>query len=736
MPFFVVNVALATPLRRVFDYLPLTGELRQHYQAGLRVTVPFGSQQLVGVVVSTCNHSDLPLEKLKPIHQRLDNEPLISAQQLELGQWMATYYQCSLGRALELFLPTLLRRGGEVTDAEVQVWITTENPPDVSIKGSKRQALWELFQQQACWPHQELTAQGFSLTHLRGLAGLGLIESQQRLPVPKMPITPQAALRLNDEQHQACRSVAASFGKFKAYLLEGVTGSGKTEVYLQLIQQCLDRGQQALVLVPEIGLTPQTVRRFQARFAAPVALLHSGLNDKERLQGWLQCQRGIARILIGTRSAIFTPLAELGLIIIDEEHDGSFKQQEGVRYSARDFALVRAQKMGIPVLLGSATPTLETLHNALTGKYAYLRLTQRAGHAQMPHMVLQSVLHQPLLEGFAESTLQQMQQHLNAGQQVLVFLNRRGFAPLIACQDCGYKVQCPHCDASLTLHQHPQRLLCHHCDFQQMVPSACPNCFGPRMYDVGVGTEKLSMYLKDMFPEVGLHRVDRDTVRTKQAFDDLYEEIQQGKPSILVGTQMLAKGHHFPAVTLVVILDMDNGLFSSDFRGMEYSAQLIAQVAGRAGRAEQPGVVIIQTLYAQHPQLMRLLNEGYHALALELLEQRQELQLPPYSFMALVRCEAERASEVIELLTQVSHLSKHWLQHHFPQHALPPIRLLGPLPAIMERKAGRFRYQIQLFSDQRKTLHALLTVLAQFLEQSPLAQKLRWHLDVDPVDTL
>lgn len=736
MPFFVVNLALPTPLRRLFDYLPAANELREHYLPGIRVKVRFGNQTLIGVVISTNEHTDVPQEKLRAIEQRLDDTPLLNSDDLELCHWLATYYHHSMGAVLEHFLPSILRRGDELSEAYEAGWqvIQPSNAPD--IRGSKRQALWALFQQQPQWTHSQLTQQGFTLAQLRGLAEQELIQAIQRLPVPLVPTQQQSPLELNPEQQHAVTQVGTHFGHFNASLLEGVTGSGKTEVYLQLIQQCINRGQQALVLVPEIGLTPQTVKRFQARFDVPVALLHSGLNERERLQGWLQCKTGVARILIGTRSAVFTPMPDLGLIIIDEEHDGSFKQQDGLRYSARDFALVRAHKAAVPILLGSATPSLETLHNALSGKYLHLTLTQRAGNAQMPHMTLQSTLHQPLLEGFTESTLQQMHMHIKNGQQVLVFINRRGFAPLVACQDCGHKMQCPHCDASFTLHQYPQRLLCHHCDYQQSVPNSCPNCHGPKMYDVGLGTEKITEYLQDMFPATQLYRVDRDSVRSKQAFDDLYNQIQQGEPCILVGTQMLAKGHHFPDVTLVVILDMDNGLFSSDFRGMEHSAQLIYQVAGRAGRAEIAGEVIIQTLYAQHPQLNLLLSHGYHALALTLLEQRQQLGLPPFNHLVLIRAEAESQAPAIELLNLVRNLAQHWLQHNFSQQPRAPLFTIGPIPAIMERKAGRFRYQLQIHAEQRAPLHALLRNITAFLEQNKQAQRTRWQIDIDPIDTL
>ncbi|MDK2779602.1 MAG: primosomal protein N' [Pseudomonadota bacterium] len=736
MSFFVVDIALPLPLRRTFDYLPADGEAREQYRPGQRVRVEFGRQLLTGVVLATRDHSDVPPKKLRPLLQRLDDAPLIDASSLALCQWLAGYYHHSMGEVLEHMIPTMLRRGSSLAEADERVWIKNQAPPAVTLRGSKQQALWRLFEEQDEWPHSELTSQGFTLAQMRSLADAGLIREQQKLPLPTVISERQKFHTLNAQQQEVLRQISAELGHFRPCLLEGVTGSGKTEVYLRLIEKVLEQGQQALVLVPEIGLTPQTVRRFQARFDVPVALLHSGLNDRERLQGWRQCREGGARILIGTRSAVFTPLPDLGLIIIDEEHDASFKQQDGLRYSARDFALVRAQKAGVPVVLGSATPSLETLHNALSGKYLHAKLTLRAGNARAPGMKLHSILHQPLTAGFAQPVLAQMQKHLSNGKQVLVFINRRGFAPLLACRDCGWMAECRRCDARMTLHHYPPHLHCHHCDFQQGIPAICPNCGSEHVEGVGQGTEKIQDQLSDLFPAFPVRRVDRDTVRTKQAFDNLYDDIHDGGPCILVGTQMLAKGHHFPDVTLVVILDADAGLFSADFRGMEHSAQLICQVAGRAGREDSPGEVWIQTLYADHPQLNLLLDDGYHALALALLQERQSQQLPPYSHMALLRSECEDRGQAQQLLQQARAFMQQWLQQEHSHRHVTPVTLLGPFPAIMERRAGRFRFQLQLYAEERRALHRLADVLVQFLENHKGLNKVRWHLDIDPLDTL
>ena len=743
MPFFVVTIALPVPLRRLFDYLPQAGEAPEHYQPGQRVRVEFGRQVLTGVVIATNDRSDVAADKLKPLLQRLDDQAIVDEQTLQLCQWLSGYYHHSLGEVLELALPTMLRRGCDLNEVNERVWQrqTDTTPPD--IKGAKQQALWQLFQQQPQWAHKELTSRGYTLAQLQRLAELNLINESEQLPLPAIAEQNSQPLPLNSEQQKAVAQIGDHLGSFKPCLLEGVTGSGKTEVYLQLIAKALADHKQVLVLVPEIGLTPQTVGRFRARFDVPVALLHSGLNDRERLQGWRQCKEGLARILIGTRSAIFTPLPDLGLIIIDEEHDASFKQQDGLRYSARDFALVRANKAQVPVLLGSATPSLETLHNALIGKYLHLKLLRRAGDAKPPAMKLHSILHQPLTAGFAQPVLAKMQQHLQRGKQVLVFINRRGFAPLLACRQCGWMAECRRCDARLTLHQNPAHLHCHHCDFQQSIPGHCPSCHSPDIEPLGQGTERIEQHLNQLFPDFPVRRVDRDSVCSKQAFDALFDDIHNGGPCILVGTQMLAKGHHFPDVTMVTILDSDSGLFSADFRGMEHSAQLILQVAGRAGREQDPGEVWIQTLYADHPQLNLLLDSGYHALALSILQERNNQQLPPYSFMALLRAECEDRHQAQQFLQQARGFIQAFQREHHQQHDRQGLRLghegvnlLGPFPAIMERRAGRFRQQLQLFAKERSALHRVAASLVQFLEQQKGFHKVRWHLDIDPLDTL
>jgi primosomal protein N' (replication factor Y) len=744
---YYLRIALPVPLRRQFDYLPLANTAASDYEIGSRVRVPFGRQQLIGFVLSIVTETAVPVEKLKPITESLDSGTLVSPNILELCEWLSGYYHHPLGEVLDLAIPVLLRKGGQISDIAEPHWRTLLNAASAvnvsAITGKKQLALWQLFQQQSHWRHKDLTQQGYAKAQLDRLSILGLIEPYLQLPVPQCGPASQSALTLNSEQVSAVDKISEQLGKFHVALLDGITGSGKTEVYLQLIAKTITQGKQALVLVPEIGLTPQTLRRFQARFDVPVVMMHSNLNDKERLIAWHQCNQNQAKILIGTRSAIFTPLPSLGLIIIDEEHDGSFKQQDGLRYNARDFAIKRAHKESLPIVLGSATPALETLHNAYIRRYSHHKLTIRAGNAKPPRMKLHSILHQPLEFGLALPVVDKIKQHLSAGQQVMIFINRRGFAPTLACRDCGWMAECIRCDARMTMHQYPPHMHCHHCDNQVGIPRLCPNCNSMQIEALGQGTERIEENLHQLFPGSDIKRVDRDTVRTKDAFDKLFDEIHKGEPCILVGTQMLAKGHHFPDVTMVVILDADSGLFSADFRGMEKTAQLILQVAGRAGRGDKPGEVWIQTLYADHPQLNLLLEGGYHGLAANLLQERKHIQLPPYSYMALLRTECSDKQLAEQVQNQAREFVQNWLNQYWQGNLLSnneiqadttPVTLLGPFPAPMERRNGRFRQQMQIMSQERNALHRVLDPLSHFLEGLKGIQKVRWNIDIDPVD--
>ena len=529
-------------------------------------------------------------------------------------------------------------------------------------------------------------------------------------------------LTLNKQQALAFSQLLFQEG-FNVWLLEGVTGSGKTEIYLQYIEEILKKGKQVLVLVPEIGLTPQTVRRFQARFNVEIDVLHSNLNDTQRLNVWERARTGQSAIVIGTRSALFTQFSDLGLIILDEEHDGSFKQQDGWRYHARDLGIVLAQKLNIPILLGSATPSLESVNNVQNGKYHHLVLSKRAGNATALRQFVIDLKHQRIQNGLSEPLLQRMQEHLEKGNQVLLFLNRRGFAPVLLCHECGWIDECHHCEKPYTYHQHQRVLRCHHCGAQKTVPMQCGHCGSTHLVTTGLGTEQLEETLKARFPQYNIARIDRDSTARKGKLEGYLEDIQQGKSQILIGTQMLAKGHHFPSVTLVALVNVDNALFSLDFRAEERLAQLYVQVAGRSGRAEKQGELVLQTHYPDHPLLTTLLEKGYQAFAEETLKLRHNMGLPPFSFQALFKAQCRHSEEAENALSQ--------LASFFYEQKIEGLQVLGPIPAPFSKKAGQYRWQLLLQHVSRKQLQAALSRYSPELIKS---SQVRLILDVDPLD--
>ena len=737
LPELILRLALPSPLRRLFDYRAPTGLTRQDLQPGMRLRVPFGRREVVGILVELRNHSEIAPEKLKPALQLLDPHAPLPAAMLKLCLWAAQYYQHSLGDTFSWALPVLLRQGEPAELRQERYWsvIADASPDDPRLQRAPRQreALVTLAQHPHGVAHQLLSQLQLSRDSLELLQDKGLVASEVRRGKPikhQGGWLAQAELPLNTEQASACNAISAGLDSFNTYLLAGVTGSGKTEVYLQLIHQTLKAGKQALVLIPEINLGPQTLERFTRRFNARIVLLHSAVNDRERLDAWLAGRDGEADIIIGTRSALFTPMKCPGLIIIDEEHDASYKQQEGLRYHARDLALVRAHQEDIPIVLGSATPSLESLQNAYNGRYALLRLTQRAGGAQPPRMLRLDIKSRPLDSGISAPMQQAIEQTLQAGQQVLVFLNRRGFAPTLLCHDCGWISQCTHCDARMTLHQRSAELRCHHCGHSQKQPKACPDCHKLDLRPVGAGTERAEERLNTLFPQYPVMRIDRDSTSRKGAMDKLFHSIQRGEPCILVGTQMLAKGHHFPRVTLVAILDADGGLFSADFRGSEHTAQLIVQVAGRAGRAGEPGRVIIQSHLADHPLLVQLTEQGYFAFAEQALSERRAAGLPPFSHLALSACGRSSAGAGRTVPRQglragraaTRHAGLCW-RRTARARACPHGAPRRPPPCAVAA-AGRQPRQSASPADP----------LVAALEQLPGSRSVRWSLDVDPID--
>ncbi|MGM0595352.1 MAG: primosomal protein N' [Pseudomonadota bacterium] len=716
-------------MRRLFDYLP-PAQAAGSFVPGQRFLLPFGRSRQVGVLVALAESSQVPADKLRPALRQLDSEPLFDASVMALLRWACDYYHHPPGEVFTTALPVLLRQQREASARGIDSWRITGEGRALEVESLKRapkqQALLRLLDEypdgvEASRLDSELEAWR---PVMKRLVEKGWVERHERPCIPPPPEQDDAPPPLNTTQRQAVDAIGEHLDTFQPLLIEGVTGSGKTEVYLQAIDKVLAADRQVLVLVPEIGLTPQLLERFRRRFSLPIALLHSGLSDQERLCAWTMARSGEAPIVIGTRSAVFTPMPALGLIIVDEEHDPSFKQQDGFRYSGRDAAVVRAKQAGIPVVLGSATPSLESLNNALSGRYRHLALPERAGSAIHPAIHLLDVRQQPMEEGLSLPLQKAMQQHLDAGGQVLLFLNRRGFAPTLLCHDCGWVSHCARCDAHMTYYAHSRRIRCHHCGAERPVPPQCPDCGSLDLRPLGQGTERIEQALHERFPDFGVVRIDRDSTRRKGALDTLLEEVHSGDGRILIGTQMLAKGHHFPRVTLVGILDADQGLFSADFRAGERMAQLIVQVAGRAGRADKPGTVLIQTHVPDHPLLRLLVEQDYARFARATLKERQEALMPPFSHLALLRAEAVDRQAPLAFLDEASGLAR----------ALPHegIWLLGPVPAPMERRAGRTRAQLLLQADNRATLHKLLGAWAPQLEGLKSGRKVRWSLDVDP----
>ncbi len=728
----IVKVALPVPLPRLYDYL-VEGE--QLPCLGSRVEVSFGTRKMVGIVVEHAKTSEFDLDKLKTINAILDNYSLFPAALWQLLFWASSYYHFPLGEVLFHALPVNLRQGKEAKRDTYFEWYITELGKEIlpnTIKRSEKQRVALNILRRHRITRAQVSEFGINESTLQALRKKGWCDLIECSPLPQ-DWRPHfhllgERLKLTTEQATAVGAIRSADQQFSPWLLAGITGSGKTEVYLSVLENILATGKQALVLVPEIGLTPQTIARFRERFAVPVDVLHSGLNDNERLRVWLRAKEGESAIIIGTRSALFTPMARPGVIIVDEEHDNSYKQQEGWRYNARDLAVLRANKENIPIILGSATPALETLHNVQTGKYRQLLLTRRAGLATLAYQQLIDLKGVKLRSGLSPALINKIRQHLQADNQVLLFLNRRGYSPALLCHECGWLAECQRCNHYYTYHQQQRSLRCHHCDSQRPIPWQCPDCGSSHLMPAGLGTEQLEEQLSLLFPETPLTRIDRDTTRKKGMLEQHLETIHQGGARILVGTQMLAKGHHFPDVTLVALLDIDGTLFSADFRATERFAQLYVQVAGRAGRAGKQGEVVLQTHHPEHPLLQTLLHQGYFRFAEETLKERQALQLPPFTSHALFRAEHSNTDLVEAFLHELRNLLE-----------ASPLKdrhcwIIGPVPSLHAKRQGRWRWQLVLQHPSRQHLQKLLTQSLALITTLPSEKKLKWSLDIDPTE--
>ena len=718
--------AVPTPLRRYFDYRAPAG-WQGTAVPGLRVRVPFGNRQVTGILLSTASESTVSNAKLKSVAAVLDTEPLFTEPLLALLTWASGYYHHPVGEVLPLGLSPSERRGLAERATGVAALTLTERgrglPEGAPHRAPKQAALVTLLQTGAM-SLSAIAQSGFSRSVIKALIDHQLAEETEMSQTNQWNIR-SAPLPPNTEQHSAIEKVTADAGTFAVHLLFGVTGSGKTEVYLQTIAACIERGEQALVLLPEIALTPQTLARFEARFDAPVLALHSGMGDAERDRVWAAARRGSAAIILGTRSAVFAPLQQPGIIIVDEEHDAAFVQQDGFRYSARDVAIKRGQLEHCPVLLGTATPSLESWHNAETGRYHCHRLTQRAGRGSLPSQRQIDISGLDLSAGLSAELIERVDATLAAGRQVLVFLNRRGFATALVCHDCGWTSDCPDCDARMTLHKTPAGLHCHHCDRRSSLPQSCPHCDSRRLVGTGVGTQQTEAFLSERFSAFPVVRVDSDTMQGRESMPNLIERLSDGEPVLMIGTQMLSKGHHFPHVALVAVVDADTLLFSPDFRGEERLLQLLTQVSGRAGREEVPGEVLIQTRHPDHP-LMQQLAGPYDKALPELLAQRQRGGLPPYGALGVIRCDSQSRQEGLDFLQQLKRSAA----------STGSCQLIGPLPAAMARRKNRYRSQLVLAASGRAALAARMASLVNAAESTRHSHRLSWSVDIDPYESL
>jgi len=718
---FVLKVALPVPLPQLFDYL--CPQEISRIEAGTRVQVPFGKRKLIGVVIGTSTKSSVPASRILPVKQVLDGcEPLLNKELMDLLAWCWAYYKHAPGEVVANALPPALRRvSGALPGPQVQYRLTTEGTARLEEAPGRARLQVDLLNQLADAPANAARLREWNSTWRKVLARVMELGWVIEEIAQWQGLNAVAGPELMDEQALALACIEKDLGQFRCHLLDGITGSGKTEIYLNLIQQVLEAGKQVLVLVPEIGLTSQLIRRFSERLGLQPSVYHSGLSNGQRLAAWSAARSGQARLMLGTRSALFMPMTEPGLIIMDESHDSSFKQQDGFRYSARDVAVKRASVIGIPIVLGTATPSLETIHNAQLDRYHWNRLRKRATGAQAPCWRVHDLRHQPSSGGLLEPVIESIGETLERSEQVLVFLNRRGYAPVLLCHECGWHATCSRCDVNLTWHRNVRSLVCHHCDHRHGVPAFCPDCSADALQGAGEGTQQLEQLLSKRFPQYPLYRFDRDETSRKGAFEGLVENVRSGEPCILVGTQMLAKGHHFPLVTRVVIVNLDQALYSGDYRAMERLGQLMVQVAGRAGREDLPGEVVMQTHHPDHPLLEKLFQSGYEAFARDLLRERKMADLPPYSFQAVLRAQAVDRNPVLDFLQEARDL--------FADKAGT---IHGPYPAQMEKKGGSLRWYVLLQHSRRTSLqHALDHWLPQ-VRALKSARQVRWSLDVDP----
>lgn len=733
----IVNVAVNRPLFRDFAYkvYGLIGE----ECIGSRVLINFSGLSQVGVITKINPDIDFDKSKLKEA-KLLDKKAIIPKDVIDVLQFGNNYYQYPLGQCFNVALPKLLRDGAPFSYEQIPALRLEDNLDEKKISKLKSKEQIEIIEvlRQGSARRKELRERGFSSTSENALIKKGLVKlfneniESNKFYENANEILKETPPKPNLEQQNAILTISNCHG-FNTFLLNGITGSGKTEVYLRVIENVLKEGKAVLILVPEIALTPQTFDRFYRRFNVPVSSMHSALSDRERLDAYIDMATSKSGILIGTRTALFTPIPNLGLIVIDEEHDSSFKQNDSFRYHARNLAIMRAKLNNCPIVLGSATPSLETIYNVQKGVYQKIDLTIRAGGATVPNFELIDLRNEPLTDGLKTGICQTLEDEIGEetakGNQVLLFLNRRGFAHHLVCHQCGHVFVCPNCDNLLTVHKKANRLQCHVCENFYEIPKTCYVCGNDELVEQGFGTEQVSEFLEHRYPDIGVERIDRDSVTTKKQLETKLNRIRQGTSKIMLGTQMLAKGHDFPDVTLVGILDVDSSLFSDDFRSLENTAQLLTQVSGRSGRGKKQGKVVIQTHHPDNLLINQLIdpNCNYMTIADDLLETRKSMMLPPFSSQAFILCNSQNRTKAFNFLSDVYRKLNN-LKDDYPNLALTHV-----LSDKMEKVQNRYHFHILVTSINRKALNLFLTNVRKLVSEESLPNDVRFAIEVDPI---
>ena len=730
----IVKVAVPTPNRILFDYCidsTLNNDKKRGpLRPGSRVIVPFGKRSIVGIIVSLVTQSTVENTKLKSIAEVIDSEPIIEEHHLNFYLWSANYYHHPIGDALFKMLPSNLRKGFPIPKTTTTCWKiddTSDYPRD-KIRSANQIKLLDRITVKNYETDENLSLT-FGRSTISALVKKKVIikveKASKDLTLANLPIEKQMPKSLTKEQLKVFTELSSQ--GFSCNLIDGVTGSGKTEIYLQFATTVLKANKQVLILVPEINLIDQITKQFTDRFNLKTIVFHSNISDKERLKNWTQARNGDAQIIIGTRSSIFIPTINLGLIVVDEEHDQSYKQQDGFSYSARDLAIQRASNEKIPVILGSATPSLETIQNCKKNKYKYLEMTRRISNTNPTSWKFIDLKTEIVTNGISSFAIDKIRETLKKGKQALIFINRRGYAPALICNACNKAIECSKCDSKMTLHKAQKKIICHHCDYSALIPNRCPLCDNT-LTAIGSGTERIEEYLESIFNKTTIVRVDRDSARKKYFMKDMNEKISQGGPCILIGTQMLAKGHDFKHITSVFVLDTDAELFHPDFKSQERLGQLLTQVAGRGGRGISSSEIFLQTYYPNHPLLEKLTNGNYKEFLQEIGKEREITSMPPFSFVTLIRANSVNEKNVVDFLNLV----KKMVELVEPQS--PQNQYLGPIPSMLEKRAGRYRYNFQIKTHTRSKMHIILTKLIEQLSKTKSFSNVRWSIDVDPIE--